>query len=170
MTWIESGGGPLVILEHRLRGSWTGIGEGPWEPGSGTDYDRACGVSDWIGVVDVGDGAAVVLGAEPARTRVMDVAHGVLLVRWVHAPIGWQPGNAAALLTQTWERSASWAVASPVQVVQDAAFAGLDEDAERLLMDLPPGQYDLLTAEYRPGPEVRMVLHWIRPTELARDR
>ena len=160
-TWLESNGGPLVVLEDRLLGSWTGIGEGDGRRGSGTDYDRACAVTDWIGVVESGEGVALVLAGEPTPTRVLN-ARETLLIRWIHGPEGWDPGDPDLLLDQDWRRSAVWAVESPIQVMQDAAFAGLDEDTEKARMQVAPGQYEVLTAEYRPDPQVWMVLHWLR--------
>ena len=162
MDWIESAGGPLVILEERLLQHWAGIGPADWAPGDGSDYDRACSVDDWIGLLEVGDGSAVVLGSEPARTCIMEAPDGALLVRWIHAPIGWELPAVSILLSQAWNRSATWQVSSASQHIQDAAFAGLDKDTQRLGMGLVPGLYDVLTADHRPDDEVHMVLHRIR--------
>lgn len=162
ITWIESGGGPLVLLEERLRDVWAGIGQGEWEPGSGTDYDRACEVSDWIGLMEHGDGEAVVLGSEPAPTAFLNTALGPMLLRWIHAPAGWRAPAVEALMEQTWETSASWEVRSAPQIIQDAALGGQDTDADRLVLDLRPGRYEILTAEYKPDAEVCMILHRLR--------
>jgi len=116
-------------------------------------------------VIDVGEGAALVLGSEPARTRVVEGVHGVVLVRWIHAPREWEPGGVESLLGRPWERSALWTVTSHGQVIQDAAFAGRDEDTARIRMSLDPGRYEILTGDYRPDPEVWVVLHWLRKWE-----
>jgi len=165
MTWIASTGGPLVILEDRLLDHWEGVGDAV-QLGEGTDYDRACAVDGWIGIVEVGDGTAVVLGDEPAATCAFDAPSGVLVIRWIHASSDWDPGDVEKLLKQRWERSAIWTVGSQEQTVQDSAFAGGDSEIDRLHLRLPAGRYEVLTADHRPDPETYMVLHWIR--EVAR--
>jgi hypothetical protein len=162
VTWIESTGGPLILLEDRLLGSWVGTGTGVWKPGSGTDYDRACALDDWVGVIDVGAGKALVLGSEPTRTARLEAPGGALLVRWLHAPVGWQPDALETLLDQRWEPSTTWTITGATQTLLDAAEPGADEQADRLRLALRPGEYQVLTAEHRPDGETRMVLHWIR--------
>jgi len=75
LRWMQSNGGPLLLVpgEHLL--SW----EGTELPSGGrqidaqfrwggqnapvTDYDRACDVQGWLGLLDIGAGHGLVLGA-----------------------------------------------------------------------------------------------------------
>ena len=67
-------GGPLVLLEqHRLQ---------RWRGADTDHYDRACAVREWVGAIPLGDGAALVLGDEPAMTTAVVRADGIVLVRW----------------------------------------------------------------------------------------
>ncbi|MCP3105438.1 immunity 21 family protein [Myxococcus sp. K15C18031901] len=50
------------------------------------DYDEACGVSDFAGVISREWGDVLVLGDEPLRTSVIHRGDGVALVRWGAAP------------------------------------------------------------------------------------
>jgi len=158
--WIESGGGPLVVLEGRLLDAWQGTGL-HWDPGSGSDYDRACEVTDWVGVLAVRDGQALILGADPTPTCIREAPSGVLLVRWIHAPQGWRPPDARDLLGESWSEPLAWLVGDSRQVIQDSAYPGGDGSTEQLVMSLAPGRYLVETAEYSPDPEVRMILHRI---------
>jgi hypothetical protein len=85
MRWVDTTGGPFVAIEARLITTWRGaIGY----PAPGTDYGRACEVADYLGVVPVGDGSALVLGDEPMATAWWpDQRWGSgLIVRWMYAP------------------------------------------------------------------------------------
>ncbi|MBX3208055.1 MAG: hypothetical protein KF764_23615 [Labilithrix sp.] len=78
MNWIESSGGPLVLLPRSLRTEWKGV--------AGDDYEDACGEDDYLGVLRRKWGVAIVLGDEPFRTAVIQRADGPAIVRWMYAP------------------------------------------------------------------------------------
>ena len=72
ITWVNSGGGPLIVIPVEVAHLWRGdgglgcpMGTCRW---SGrrvlkhTDYGRACGVDDYLGVLAVGPGECLVLG------------------------------------------------------------------------------------------------------------
>jgi hypothetical protein len=73
--WVATGGGPLILVPVEVALHWRGTdGIGPssevWESWgedefSGTDYGRACGVDDYLGVLGCGPGECLVLGDEP---------------------------------------------------------------------------------------------------------
>jgi len=85
LDWIESAGGPLLMLEEDLLSHWRGsqqvfIGEP-------TDYERACAVDDYIALIAVNSREGIVLGEEPFRTAwwfSLELGYG-FLVRWVFA-------------------------------------------------------------------------------------
>src|SRR5687767_15306764 len=76
LTWITSAGGPLILLEKQLLSHWHGT--------ETDDYDRSCGIDDYLGLLDVGSGRALVLGEEPMPTAwqfLSGPAEG-MLIRW----------------------------------------------------------------------------------------
>lgn len=84
MHWIESTGGPLLLLEGALLPQWHGsFGNSD----AVTDYDRACQIEDYVGTVEVGGGFGLVLGEEPFPTTWWRSDHQArsFLVRWVCA-------------------------------------------------------------------------------------
>jgi hypothetical protein len=100
MTWIESEGGPLLLLAPSLLRYWDGIRPPPdgrlveakfrWDgPGSpATDYDRACDINDYLGLIAVGPGFGLVLGDGETSTTWWPPASSAeagLLVNWIYA-------------------------------------------------------------------------------------
>ena len=76
--WIESAGGPLVVMPRSVRADWNGI--------AGDDYQEACRVDDYLGLVARAWGDVLVLGDEPLRTAVVHRPDGPAIVRWMYAP------------------------------------------------------------------------------------
>ncbi|MFF8029244.1 Imm21 family immunity protein [Streptomyces sp. NPDC007896] len=60
VEWIESGGGPLIVIPEASLSAWRGAGGDDWE-----DYDRACDVDGHVGLIAVGQSRALVLGFDP---------------------------------------------------------------------------------------------------------
>lgn len=76
--WIESAGGPLVVVPAASRACWMGA--------SSRDYGDACVVDEYLGLLSLDWGAVLVLGDEPLRTTVVPRPEGPAIVRWLHAP------------------------------------------------------------------------------------
>ena len=125
--WIESTGGPLVILEEDLITSWHGLEQpGPGQP---ADYERACAVNDYVAPISVGARQGIVLGEAPFRTTwwlSSDGARKGFLVRWVFAET--EVGVCDALKnlpTEGWEKSSTEIqVSSKRLLCFDAACSG----------------------------------------------
>src|SRR5438128_2525114 len=82
LRWVQSLGGPLVVLPARHLAAWGGC----VRPRSATDYDRACGVYGYQGVIPAGAGEALVIGDMPLLTAPCRLAGIRYLVRWLYAP------------------------------------------------------------------------------------
>jgi hypothetical protein len=85
---IMSLGGPLVLIEAPLYSEWRGTG-GSSSPKSTakTDYERACGVREYAGVIPVSNGEAMVLGDMPMLTSFFLRDNGTIVIyRYVYAP------------------------------------------------------------------------------------
>ncbi|MFD7697422.1 immunity 21 family protein [Streptomyces sp. NPDC059374] len=158
LEWIESGGGPLIAVPETVLPFWAGADGDE----TASDYDRACEVDAPVGLLPVGDGAALVLGDEPASTAYLP-DHGVF-VRWCAADseAALLAGIPSALATADWGREVHWKVPGPV-VLFDSAWPGREtERTEHLRVGLTPGAYAVRAAHARPGPETWMILVQLR--------
>lgn len=131
---MESLGGPLIAVPVSVLAEWGGCSEN-WgeEPGSVEDYDRACAVENWAGLLDVGShGAqALVLADEPATSRY--VPEQRVFVRWLAADSESELLAAAqAVLTDAdaaWEDVGVWETDGPA-VLMDSTTAGAELNEE----------------------------------------
>lgn len=174
--WIESGGGPLLLLPAEHLDAWEGT-DPPrdgrpirsrfrWNPASvPCDYDRACDVEDLVGAIPVGAGAAVVLGDEPLATtwRPLPGVPGGAIVRWRHAPSREHARRRLEALcrldfepTDCVLETASGRVALFDAAVPGASF---EADGTGAWLDLPAGRYRVGVREWRPDPETALLLH-----------
>jgi hypothetical protein len=138
-----------------------------------TDYDRACDIDDWLGVLYVGPAEGLVLGDEPAATAWWPEARAAgTPVRWIAAEsddvlirhLARIPGSISM------EDRTSYTVEDSPLFLFDAALPGREleafRDEERLTVRLTPGRYSVLTATYTPDDETELVLHrmlWAPP-------
>jgi hypothetical protein len=159
VEWVESGGGPLIAIPEVVLPFWAGA-EGD---DMSSDYDRACDVDGFIGLVPVGDTRALVLGDEPASTSYLP-EHGTF-VQWRAAAskdalLSRVP---AAIEAAVWEPEVHWNVPGPV-VLFDAARPGTaSARAAHLRIALEPGRYAVRAAYVEPEPEM-----WVSLVQLRR--
>lgn len=159
VRWVESGGGPLIAIPETVLPFWAGADGDE----TASDYDRACEVDGSVGLLPVGDSAALVLGDEPASTAYLP-DHGVF-VRWCAADSEAEllARVPAALATAVWEHEVRWKVPGAV-VLFDSAWPGPEtERTEHLRVSLEPGAYAVRAAQVRPGPET-----WLGLVQLER--
>jgi hypothetical protein len=164
----------LLLLAEDLLGFWDGV-RAParfrevdagfrWSPSRGpTDYDRACDVDDYLGLIEVGPGTGLVLGDAPLPTAwVVDQSDSVgYLARWIQADPDLDVrqvirSNAANL---EWNPSVSFALDASPLVLFDAAQPGDAVGRQQLRIQFVPGQYDVATAEYCGDKDERLLLH-----------
>ncbi|MCZ7667020.1 MAG: immunity 21 family protein [Chloroflexi bacterium] len=179
MRWITSEGGPLLLLDERSLNEWGGVIElltGPpasesWSPGGKpTDYDRACSVEGYVGLIPVGTQKAVVLGGEPLRTAWMPgrTMAGGMFVRWFFGEsevdfLNW--ANRVPKDTFRSDGEVAWQRRS--LVLFDAAVAGRNvkkRPEEYLSIEFEPGIYEIKTAVYQPDAQTCMVVHRFEPS------
>lgn len=81
IKWIECDGGPHLFIEKRLVGYWMGVIESSYNDKtittklrSGkqsniiTDYDRACDIEEYVGVISIGNGHGLVISEDVPRS------------------------------------------------------------------------------------------------------
>ncbi|MER6532926.1 Imm21 family immunity protein [Streptomyces sp900105755] len=129
-AWVESMGGPLIVIPISVLTAWRGCTESGVMAGDATapdDYDRACAVDDLAGVITVGENGAqaLVLAAEPATSCYLP-EHRVFL-RWLAADseAGLTAAAEAVLADPAteWEECGAW-VSDGAAVLMDSAEAG----------------------------------------------
>ncbi|MFJ9243491.1 Imm21 family immunity protein [Streptomyces sp. NPDC101776] len=135
-VWVESMGGPLIVVPVSALAAWHGCTETGVMAGDATapdDYDRACAVDDLAGVIAVGeDGAqALVLADEPATSCYLPEHRAFL--RWLAADSeAGLRAAAEAVLTDpatAWEECGTWLSDGPATLM-DSAEAGSALDTE----------------------------------------
>ncbi len=191
LQWMQSNGGPLLLVpgEHLL--SWGGLAPPPdgrhieaqfrWngQDAPATDYDRACDVTGWLGLLTIGAGQGLVLGGEPDGTAWQaSVASGEsaeddtsgILIRWVYANSEAEVIDALTHVPETTWRDDGLLLSvgrEPLYLL-DAAYAGGElEGDDHLTIHLPPGRYSIATAEYEPDSQTSLLLHQL--TRMSSD-
>jgi hypothetical protein len=161
LKWLESAGGPLLLLEEHLLTDWRGVfAESNQIPTSG--YDRACNIDDYIGIIEVGSGYGIVLGDEPFLTAWSQLPdpQKSFLIRWVFAE-----NEAAVIEALTNLQELKWEnteveikLSGDKLVLFDAACDGSQID-DRLEIEIPKGSYTVETFHYKPNNQTSLILH-----------
>lgn len=118
--WVETLGGPLIAIPESVCHHWGGGVQGDFDDWG--DYGRACAVSGYLGLIDVGPAKALVLGDAPAPTTFLPEL-GIFL-RWVAADSTADILRAAAEATGTapweeeliWEPGSRWSSSTPFSI------------------------------------------------------
>ncbi len=131
--WVQSLGGPLVVVPVDALSAWGGAAAGRDDSEHSDDYDRACAVDGWAGVLPIGDGPAqaLVLGDEPATTCYLPDHR--LFVRWIAADsepelLAATAAHLVSPLTE-WEECGVWETSGPA-LLMDSATPGAEVNAE----------------------------------------
>lgn len=163
LKWIASEGGPLVLLSRLALPAWKGI---HGESGE-TDYDRACGVEDELGLIAVGEISGLVLGDEPLQTAWIPKHAGYqgLLVRWSYAE------SEEAILHHLRDLPPQLFAPTGIRFhsvdrshqLFDAALGGDQVDSDQgLEIEIPVGTYRIESALFAPDDATAVLLHALR--------
>lgn len=169
LRWIESSGGPLVLLSSRDLAAWSGHDMQPQQGLGGlsaraTDYERACAIKDFIGIVPVASGEGVVLGDEPMPTAWYPVSPSLgIFVRWVYGEDQEQVLRYLENIDERiWQPSGiSFTVRSEPLYLFDAVLPGADV-AEYLTIYLHQGSYAFDIGAIQVGDRAELVVHRLR--------
>lgn len=174
MKSIASGGGPLVCVELDVANRWHGVagsaGYYGSDPTCASDYERACGIRDYLGKIALNDRDALVLGDMPLETliwqppgelpRIVRVYYGdpgVDVTRVLEAAGELKFHDPAEVLSVEFK-------SSPI-VVFDSAYPGTDASVDRLSFEMPLGKYLAMTKQLQPDERTSVLVHLFVPSE-----
>ncbi len=162
-NWISADGGPLIVLEQKYLENW----EGSDEPSNGriveanfrwgldiaTDYDRACDIEDYLGLINVGKGEAIVLGGDELATTWFPLSEDQagFLIRWNYGNSEFDVINAAkSLINEAGkDENIEFTVKDSNLILFAAAEPGNYQIYPRLKFNLSSGNYKIFTNEYK---------------------
>lgn len=174
LTWIGSGGGPLLLLPRDLLADWYGFDDlsphhAPASPVDVSDYDRACRIArEYLARIDVGAGGGIVLGDEPLDTTYVEQPGGTaVIVRWVFANARAEAEDELSRLPPPPEAQGNVDIVTGPDglVLFDAACSGsdiLNDNCPYLTIALAPGTYRADTMSWEPRTDSRFLLHHLR--------
>jgi hypothetical protein len=160
--WISSDGGPLIVVEQKYLGFWEGcdapsnnrVPEAKFRRGLevATDYDRACDIEDYIGLIDVGGGKAIVLGGDETAATWLHFRESEegILIRWFSGNSETDVLRAADSLSDKSGKNENleFTIEDSDLVLFAACESGNDNVFPRLKYSLPKGTYKIFTIEY----------------------
>ncbi|WP_042446944.1 Imm21 family immunity protein [Streptacidiphilus jiangxiensis] len=179
-TWVESMGGPLIVVPASALTRWHGCTQSGMAAGSGDvldDYDRACEVEGLAGVIAVGDEGAqgLVLADEPASSFYLPEHQA--FVRWLGANSEADLIAAAyAVLADpatSWEECGIWETDGPA-VLLDSVTAGADlsieypngtDIPEQAPVSLPPGRWKVRAVYASPNEDTSVGVIQLQPQQ-----
>ena len=156
-TWVTGDGGPIILMEKVLLPYWEGSNapsngrvvkaESRWGLDVATDYDLACDIDDWSGVINVVNGSAFVLGTsgDNMATWVPDFAPNGALVEWGYADREDELIEAARNFVDRAEFSScvEFVVRSSPLVLFMAVESGDDPTYDRIEFEIEMGKYNV---------------------------
>ncbi|MEU0085627.1 Imm21 family immunity protein [Streptomyces sp. NPDC006274] len=144
LTWVESEGGPMIVVEESLRHLWGGY--------TNSDYENACEVEGYAGLVTFGEPSVLRTGLAindiPAPTAFMEEFGSI--VQWIASSSDArfvEVVREGIEFVDTWVDGPVMQVNGPVAVF-DAALPGTEARADELLLvEIEPAVYRLRTAD-----------------------
>jgi hypothetical protein len=182
--WIESAGGPLVIISDNVIDLWSGIYKresylldkiedaDDFMDSTETDYGKSCLIDDYLGLVEVAKEDCLVFGDEPMRTTIFSSLDNEIHIARLYCCATNDIehfadkllSNLDPALVENWEYKLTVTFNSEKQFLFDAAIDGKElrtqeENMDFLLSHLKAGQYKVFTTEYEPDGETKLFLH-----------
>ncbi len=180
LKWIESAGGPLILISDKCYSLWSGIlkrssyldnkteDADDFLNADKADYGKACLVQDYLGIVNIGNDTALVLGDEPLLTTVFhSIDNRVVIARWFY-------GENEALVDKYLKAIdlnsiANWKFASTLKLSSDRQFlfdsacsASMLPEKENnkwLSLNIKQGDYKIWTSIYEPDDKTKLIIH-----------
>lgn len=165
MRWINSAGGPLICAERFIAENWMGIDGLSVSDvtNAKTDYDRACGVSEYVMDIPCASHRALVLDDEPMQSAFVNTEGCLPMVaRWVYAGID---QDVREILRTSIDRVVE--IAKPIAieiyrdslVMFDAALRGSNLRGEYAETSIRPGRYYVTTDKLERTKQYCFLIH-----------
>ena len=164
MHWIESTGGPLILIDRLFLSKWGGVRRSS-DLNYGSDYERACDTGDYAETISISGGEALILGDEPNRATIISrSSEEIIIVRW-----RWAPSEKAVqehlekLDDKHFENATNLRIRFQGEeaIMFDSSLSGSELD-DSIIVKLTPGEYLVETAIYEPDNETCLLLHRLR--------
>lgn len=129
--------------------------------GDGSNYDLACSVDDYAGVVRWQSTEVLILGDEPLQTSARASAEQLILIRWMYAPD--EASILKCLDPGTWGapvETLRWIVRGGDYILFDSGAEGASVQ-DQIEFALEVGAYRVSTHVVKPLREVGAVIHSI---------
>jgi hypothetical protein len=157
MRWIESAGGPLVLVPRSALHEWRGVAQG------GDAYEAACAVADYVGAIQWRGIGAIVFNDAPLSTTVVKDEDVTMAIRWIYAPNEFSilellPRLRADLHMRTPDEVVFSEFREPEYILFDAGADGANL-AEGLSVELVPGGYSIQTYVFKPSEDLGLLVH-----------
>ena len=160
-TWVSGDGGPLILMEQKYLANWEGSdapsngrvveANSRWGLEAATDYDLACDVEDYLGLIDFSEGKALVLGGDELATTWLPLSENQegILIRWNYGNSESEVVEFAKFSSDEMEKDENieFSVNNSKLVLFAAAQSGEDEVYPRLNFNLSNGNYKISTIE-----------------------
>lgn len=179
LKWINSAGGPLILISDKSYNLWSGIlkrssyldnkieDADDFLNAEEADYGKACLVQDYLGVVNVGNGTALILGDEPLLMTFFHSVDGrVAIARWFYGEDEELVDNNLKTIdfnsTDNWEFALTLNLSSENQYLFDSAcFAGMLNKGNNdcLSANIKQGDYKIWTSIYEPDKKTKLIIH-----------
>lgn len=126
-----------------------------------SDYEEACSIDDYCGIMKWRGRDVLVLNDEPHQTAVWRDDRTILLVRWMAAPD--EENVVARLQTAQYSmvppiQSVNMRIESPSCLLFDAAV-DRRYDGDALVLDILPGHYTVTTCVDNPCQDLGLIIH-----------
>lgn len=178
LNWIDSAGGPLILISDKSFGLWSGIlnrsaylknieedSDDFLDPEE-ADYGRACLIEGYLGLVKVDNEDALILGGEPMLTTFFFASGKPVLARWFYGEDELFVENTLLNIDsdaiKNWEFATMFDINTDKQFLFDSACSKtmLDENQwECLEINIKPGQYKVSTSVFEPDISTKLILH-----------
>ena len=168
MKWIQSSGGPLVLIERRLMPIWRGVFGYSEEDRtdtttSTTDYEIACSIKEYIGVIDTPKIKAIILGDMPLSTAVWRSRGISFLVRAFYmengADINAIMNNYIEYVDKNIIELTKIYIEFGDLIIFDSALSGQSKSFDSLNFPMAAGNYNVITCAYQPNKETSLLIH-----------
>lgn len=179
LKWIDSVGGPLVLLSEKSFKLWSGVlnrksyleniieDADDFTDADQADYGKACLVEDYLGVIEIGNDSALILGEEPMMTTVFNSTdEKIIIARWSYGEseeiVDHLLENIDLSSIDTWEFALSFQLTTNSQYLIDSACSATmleHETEDYLLLSIKPGKYKIWTSIYEPDNNTKLILH-----------